>query len=155
MQLRRRKALATFWRNCRSCFPKRLHRISRLASVKLRITFSISVYIKCVMFIQRFESRGGRFTNFHYYYFHLLCWATTFRLEGWPCVLYFCVFKLYYNCQCLGVVSTWAQMLMYTFAHRGCTRTVRVSSKYFLIFVIPSCNCSHTHVLDNALISPN
>ena len=38
---------------------------------KLRITFSISMYIMCVMFVQRFGTHGRRFTNVHdydYYY---------------------------------------------------------------------------------------
>ena len=36
--------------------------------VKLLITFSISmIYIMCVTFVQRFELRSRRFTNFHYY----------------------------------------------------------------------------------------
>ena len=37
-----------------------------LVFVKLLITFSISMYIMCVMFVRRFESRGRRFTIFHY-----------------------------------------------------------------------------------------
>ena len=32
------------------------------------ITFSISMYIMCVL-VQRFEPQGRRFTNFHYYYY--------------------------------------------------------------------------------------
>ena len=45
-----------------------LHYMS--AFVNLLITFSISMYIMCVMFIPRFRGRpqGRRFTNFHYYY---------------------------------------------------------------------------------------
>ena len=40
-----------------------------LASVKLLITFSISMYIMCnIMFVQCFEPRGRSFTNFHRYY---------------------------------------------------------------------------------------
>ena len=33
------------------------------------MTFSISMYIMCVCFVQRFEQQGRRFTNFHYYYY--------------------------------------------------------------------------------------
>ena len=35
-----------------------------LAFVKLRLTFSTFAYIMCVMFVQRFDPRGRRFTNF-------------------------------------------------------------------------------------------
>ena len=41
-----------------------------LAWVKLRVTFSLSKYSMCVMFVRRFEPRGRRFTNFHYYYYN-------------------------------------------------------------------------------------
>ena len=42
-----------------------------LAFVKLRITCYISMYIMCAVFVQRFELRGRRFTNFHHcYYFY-------------------------------------------------------------------------------------
>ena len=34
------------------------------------ITFSISMYIIC-MLVQRFEPQGRRFTTFHYYYYQL------------------------------------------------------------------------------------
>ena len=39
-----------------------------LAFVRLLITFSISVYVMCVMFVHRFEPQGRRFTNFRYDY---------------------------------------------------------------------------------------
>ena len=42
-----------------------------LTFVKLRIIFSISVYIMCVMFVQRFEPCGRRFTNVRYSYYVL------------------------------------------------------------------------------------
>ena len=38
--------------------------------VKLRITFSISMYTMRVMFVQHYEPRGRRFTIFHYPYYH-------------------------------------------------------------------------------------
>ncbi len=45
--------------------------------VKLRITFSISVYtmrVTMIMFVQLFEPRGRRFTNVRYYcrYYHVI-----------------------------------------------------------------------------------
>ena len=39
-----------------------------LVFVKLLIKFSISKYIMCVIFVQRFKQWGKHFTNFHYYY---------------------------------------------------------------------------------------
>ena len=42
-----------------------------LAFVKLQITFSIWMYIICVMFVQCIELRGRHFTNCHYYYYSL------------------------------------------------------------------------------------
>ena len=36
-----------------------------LAFVKLQITFSVSMYIMCVMFVRHFELRDRRFTNVH------------------------------------------------------------------------------------------
>ena len=41
-----------------------------LVFVKLLITLSISMYIMCVMFVQRFELHGRYITNFHYYYYY-------------------------------------------------------------------------------------
>ena len=35
---------------------------------QLRIVFSISMYIMCVMFVQRFEPQGRHFTNCYYSY---------------------------------------------------------------------------------------
>ena len=43
-----------------------------LAFVKLPITFSISMYITCVIFVQRFQSRGRRFTHFHYNNYYII-----------------------------------------------------------------------------------
>ena len=37
--------------------------------VKLRITFSVSMYIICVTFVQRFKPWGKRFTNSHPHYY--------------------------------------------------------------------------------------
>ena len=39
-----------------------------LAFVKLRITFSILMYVMCVMFVLSFEPWGRHFTNVRYYY---------------------------------------------------------------------------------------
>ena len=54
-----------------------IHCIFLLAFITLWITFSVSVYIMCVMFVQCFwliEHWGWRFTIFHYYS-HLACKA--------------------------------------------------------------------------------
>ena len=41
-----------------------------LAFVRLLIAFSVSMYVTCViLFVQRFEPRGRRLTNFHFYYY--------------------------------------------------------------------------------------
>ena len=46
-----------------------------LAFVKLLISFSISMYFLCGMFVQLFELQSKRFTNFHYYYYNTAsCW---------------------------------------------------------------------------------
>ena len=56
-----------------------------LAFVKLLMTFSVSMYSMWVMFVQRFERRGRRFTNLHYYCNRVYCMC--FGL--WPFNLYF------------------------------------------------------------------
>ena len=40
-----------------------------LALIKLWITFSILMYIKCVIFVQHFEMWGRCLMNFRYYYY--------------------------------------------------------------------------------------
>ena len=58
-----------------------------LAFVKYLITFSISMYIMHVMFVQCFEPWGRRFTNFHYYHYNeplTWCWRHKAFIQSLP-----------------------------------------------------------------------
>ena len=58
--------------NCCSCVDY------VLAFVKLGITFSISMFIMCVMFVQCFVPQGRHFINFHFCYYCYGCTAAGF-----------------------------------------------------------------------------
>ena len=59
-----------------------------LVFVKLLITFSVSKYITCVMFVHSFKPCGWHFTNFHYYYQTYRSILLRYDCPSWPPTAY-------------------------------------------------------------------
>ena len=105
-----------------------------LVFVKLLITFSISMYIMCVMFVQRFEPRGRSVTHFQCYYFlHIssviifftsviifLHISSVIIFYTFPVLLFFTHFQCYYFSHISSVIIFYTFPVLLFFTHFQC-----------------------------------